>query len=193
MNNMHLLCPRRVIADNRKVNFMSQFKYSVCSVSGMFAIILMLLVGFSNSTRAEKAPKSIAVIDSVLAGGAQLHGKVVYVDFWASWCVPCRKSFPWMASLKDKYDSLGLQIVTVNLDKEHAAATHFLDELKSPLAVVFDSTGSLANLYSLEAMPSSFIYDRSGKLRATNRGFTPKDAAAADSLVRSLLAEGQKK
>jgi thiol-disulfide isomerase/thioredoxin len=151
------------------------------------------LLGLSAQIRAESAPKSLDVIESVLGGSAELNNKVVYLDFWASWCVPCRKSFPWLAALTNKYDSLGLQIITVNLDKDHAAATRFLNELKSPLRVVFDSTGSLAKLFSLEAMPSSFIYDRSGKLRTTNRGFSPKDTLHIESLVRSLLEENPKK
>ena len=163
------------------------------SSSRTLLYVLTLLLGLSAQICAESAPKSLAVIASVLADSTQLNNKVVYLDFWASWCVPCRKSFPWLATLTDKYDSHGLQIITVNLDKDHAAATRFLNELKSPLRVVFDSTGSLAKVFNLEAMPSSFIYDRSGKLRTTNRGFNPNDTLHIESLVRSLLEENQKK
>lgn len=159
----------------------------------MLPIILLLPLCMFATGRAASVPQSIVVIDSILAGSTQLQGSVVYLDFWASWCVPCRQSFPWMAALRQKYDSLGLQIVTVNLDNDHAAATKFLSELKSPLKVVYDSTGSLAKVYNLEAMPTSFVYDRTGKLRATNRGFTAKESTAAESLIKTLLEEGRKK
>lgn len=181
------------ITSKREYSAINRIRLALRDGLRVMPIILLLPLCLFATVRAASAPKSVAVIDSVLAGSVQLQGKVVYLDFWASWCVPCRQSFPWMATLKQKYDSLGLQIVTVNLDKDHAAAAKFLDELKSPLKVVYDSTGSLAKSYNLEAMPTSFVYDRMGKLRSINRGFAPKEAAVTDSLIRSLLEEGRKK
>jgi thiol-disulfide isomerase/thioredoxin len=141
------------------------------------------------SVLAKGAPNSTAAIDSVLAKSVPLSGKVVYVDFWASWCVPCRSSFPWMKQLQDKYRDQGLQIVTINVDKQRAPADKFLADLQSPLTVVYDSSGTLAKLYDLEAMPSSFIYGRDGNLRTKHRGFVAKDSVLLDSLIGSLLKE----
>lgn len=134
-------------------------------------------------------PANVAVIDSVLADSTKLKDKVVYVDFWASWCGPCAQSFPYMKVLQSKYQPKGLQIVTINLDKDTQAAQDFLDKMKSPLQVVYDSTGTLAKRYGLDAMPSSFIYGRNGLLRASHQGFLPKDTTYLDSLVASLIEE----
>ncbi|MFQ5561664.1 MAG: TlpA disulfide reductase family protein, partial [Nitrospinota bacterium] len=72
----------------------------------------------------------------------EYNGRIVYVDFWASWCVPCRKSFPWLSEMQKKYKSKGLEVVTVNLDKEKAFATKFLDEFpENNLKVVYDPDG----------------------------------------------------
>ena len=84
-----------------------------------------------------------------------LQGKVVYVDFWASWCVPCGKSFPWLQSVQDKYRSRGLVVVAINLDKEREAALEFLQAHPSKLLVAFDPEGTAALAYRVPGMPSS--------------------------------------
>jgi len=165
------------------------------SITGRFAflwascLILILLLFMTPSTRAEDSTPSVAAIDSALAGRAPLDGHVVYVDFWASWCMPCRHSFPWMEQLANRLAHDGLQVVTVNLDKDHNAALKFLKELNSSLTVVYDSTGDLAKRFNVEAMPSSFIFDRSGKLRDTHLGFDPNDTAAIEESLIKLLEE----
>lgn len=129
------------------------------------------------------------MLDSVAADSVITAGHVVYVDFWASWCLPCRKSFPWMKDMLERYRKQGLQVVTVNLDHDPKAARKFLADMQSPLPVVFDSKGSLAKLYHLEVMPTSFIYGRDGKLRERHQGFQPDNTWEVESLIRSLLAE----
>ena len=145
------------------------------------------------TAQADKVPQTTSVIGAALGDSILGKNKVIYVDFWASWCVPCRKSFPWMKELMDKYGSQGLQVITVNLDKDHAAAKQFLAEVNSSLKVIYDSTGTLAKQYDLQAMPSTYIYGRDGKLRTKHLGFLPKETAELDSLVRTYLAENQQK
>jgi len=162
------------------------------------AVVLSLLcLAFVTPTAASgveaAAPKSIAAMDSVVNDSIPLAGNVVYVDFWASWCVPCRESFPWMRKIEEKYRSRGFRIVTVNVDKDPAAGRKFLEQMKSPLPVVFDSKGVLARQYALEVMPSSFIYGRDGTLRSRHEGFYRKDCASIESMINTLLEEKQKK
>jgi thiol-disulfide isomerase/thioredoxin len=126
-----------------------------------------------------------AVADSSLA----LRGNVVYVDFWASWCGPCRQSFPWMRAMLDRYEARGLRVVKVNLDKKPPAARKFMRELNTSLPVVFDSTGAFAKLYQLEAMPTSFLYGRDGKLRQRTEGFHEDHAIEIESTIEALLDE----
>jgi cytochrome c biogenesis protein CcmG, thiol:disulfide interchange protein DsbE len=155
--------------------------------------IFLLFISTFSFAATNDVPKSIKLIASALTDSTQLNNKVVYVDFWASWCTPCRQSFPWMKELQENYRSKGLQVVAVNLDKNHKAAQAFLGETKAPFAVIFDSTGSIAKSYHLQAMPMSFLYGRDGNLRTSHEGFLPKDTLELNILIRKLLTESVSK
>lgn len=118
-----------------------------------------------------------------------LRGHVVYLDFWASWCAPCRQSFPWMETMKNAYEAQGLQIIAVNLDTDRADADKFLGQLHPTFDVRFDPRGELAELYKVHGMPSSVLIDRHGLTRFTHVGFRPVDGASYESQMRLLLAE----
>lgn len=150
---------------------------------------LALLGSVSASAGVDEAPSSIAVLDSLTGGSTVLEGGVVYVDFWASWCVPCRRSFPWMKDLVGKYGEKGLQIVTINLDQDANAARKFLEDTGASLPVVFDPSGKLAKLYDLQVMPTSFVYARDGTLRLRKEGFDPKEVESTERLIQKLLEE----
>ena len=120
---------------------------------------------------------------------SEFRGRVVYLDFWASWCGPCRQSFPWMENLKNTYGAQGLEIVTVNLDRERADADKFLKQFHPTFDVRFDPEGDLAEYYKLHGMPSSMLIDRHGVTRFTHVGFRPIDGPIYESQVRELLSE----
>jgi len=119
----------------------------------------------------------------------EFHGRVVYLDFWASWCAPCKQSFPWMQTMKNIYEEHGLTIVTVNLDADRADADRFLAQLKPTFDVRFDPKGGLAESYKVKGMPSSILIDRHGVPRFTHVGFRPVDAALYEAQIRELLEE----
>jgi cytochrome c biogenesis protein CcmG/thiol:disulfide interchange protein DsbE len=118
-----------------------------------------------------------------------LRGRVVYLDFWASWCGPCKQSFPWMQTMKETYERQGLTVVAVNLDMDRADANKFLEQFKPTFDVRFDPTGELAESYKVEGMPSSVLIDRHGVTRFTHVGFRPIDGAVYEAQLRALLAE----
>lgn len=117
------------------------------------------------------------------------HGRVVYLDFWASWCVPCRLSFPWMQSMQDAHAADGLTVIAVNVDRERAAADRFLQQFHPQFDVRFDPEGSLAERYDVRGMPASMVIDRHGVVRFTHIGFRPIDGAVYEQQLRDLLAE----
>jgi len=119
----------------------------------------------------------------------ELRGQVVYLDFWASWCVPCRKSFPWMNAMHQRYGKAGLKIVAINLDKEVNLAKQFLTEYPANFTVAYDPEGLSAEKFKVQAMPSSYLIDRQGKLHSTHLGFKEKDTAAMEAEIKSLLAK----
>jgi len=121
-------------------------------------------------------------------GLAPIEGKVIWVDFWASWCVPCRRSFPWLNAMHRKYGEQGLQIIAVNLDKERALADGFLAEVPAEFALRFDSAGNLAKEFAVQAMPSSYLLAADGKLLANHFGFRTADAPEYERAIQEALA-----
>ena len=119
----------------------------------------------------------------------QLQGSVVYLDFWASWCTPCRKSFPWMNKIQSKYKDKGLVVVAVNLDKSKSKADDFLKEFDRNFIVAFDPEGKTAESYKVMGMPSSYLIDRKGQLHLSHIGFRESDTEKLESKIRELLKQ----
>jgi thiol-disulfide isomerase/thioredoxin len=118
-----------------------------------------------------------------------VEGRVIWVDFWASWCVPCRRSFPWLNAMQRKYRAAGLQIIGVNLDKDRALADDFLADVPAEFAVRFDPAGALAKQFGVQSMPSSFLIDVDGNVLASHSGFRTADTADYERTIETALAE----
>ena len=127
-------------------------KYSIASLVRHSGLTFLLVLLVSNTT---------AATDLDLR---EFHGKVVVLDFWASWCVPCRRSFPWMNNMQEKYGDEGLVIIGVNLDAVDADAQAFLKDTPADFRIINDPQGMLARKHDVVAMPTSYIFDRNGKL-----------------------------
>lgn len=118
---------------------------------------------------------------------AQYKNKVVYLDFWASWCGPCRKSFPWLNEIQTKYKEQGLVVIGVNLDTELDQAKRFLKDVPANFKVFSDPDGKLAEKYNLVGMPSSFVIDGKGKVRHRHVGFKKSNTDEYEKSIESLL------
>jgi thiol-disulfide isomerase/thioredoxin len=118
---------------------------------------------------------------------AKLQGKVVYVDFWASWCGPCRQSFPWMNEMQAKYGAKGLQIVGVNVDAKSDDARQFLTATPARFAIAFDPQGATPRNYGIKGMPSSVLIGPDGKVLLEHSGFREADRAELESKIQSAL------
>lgn len=114
-------------------------------------------------------------------------GKLVYVDFWASWCAPCLQSFPFMNSLQQKYQAAGLQIIAINLDKQMDDAQIFLNKNPAQFLILFDPAGQTPRQYGVKGMPSSYLIDRKGKLIFTHRGFKVADQEILEAKIKTAL------
>lgn len=119
----------------------------------------------------------------------QYRGKVLLLDFWASWCVPSRRSFPWMNEMQEKYEGQGLVIVGVNVDAEPEEAQAFLDEFPVNFQTIEDGNGELAKEFDVIAMPSSYVIDRNGEIVTRHVGFKVKRQEDYESVIQTALAE----
>lgn len=119
----------------------------------------------------------------------QHKGQLVYVDFWASWCQPCRKSFTWMNKMHKLYGNEGLKIIAINLDEDRDKAEQFLKKIPASFDVAFDPEGETAEAYRVQAMPSSYLVDKDGQLVYVNKGFRGNDKEQLEARIRQYIKQ----
>ena len=117
----------------------------------------------------------------------QFKGKVVFVDFWASWCEPCRRSLPQYEKLHIELAHEDFVILAVNLDEQTADANAFLKEHPVSYTILRDPSGDVPKAFGLVGMPTSYLIDRNGVVSATHTGFKPSDIATLHSEIHALL------
>jgi thiol-disulfide isomerase/thioredoxin len=150
----------------------------------LFASIVgsvLLMTPFVGAAPAASGDDSFVVAD--------YEGQVVLLDFWASWCVPCRHSFPWMQEMQHRYGDDGLVIVAVNLDNQRTDAQRFLGRYPVDFKVIFDARQKLARRYEVEAMPSSFLFGRDGKILERHMGYKVKRQYEYEQQILAALNE----
>jgi thiol-disulfide isomerase/thioredoxin len=128
----------------------------------------------------------------VRATGLDLNayrGKVVYLDFWASWCGPCRESFPWLAGLLRDYATRDLVVIGVNVDKDRTLAERFLGDTPAAFSIIYDPRGEIAAAYKVAGMPTAILIDRTGQVRYQHTGFSVKKRGEYEGHLRTLLSE----
>ena len=155
-------------------------------------VSLIASLEFANAYAVEPGqtapPCSLTTIGSGHAvDPTQLRGYVVYVDFWASWCPPCARAFPFMNALAREFGDRGLRVVGVNVDEDPRDAERFLGTHPAVFTVARDSSGKCPREFGVEAMPSSFLIDQDGVVRHVQLGFRPQDARDIHGRIEQLL------
>ena len=117
-----------------------------------------------------------------------LRGKVVYVDFWASWCGPCRLSFPLLQVLHEEFGPQGFEVLAVNVDEFEPDALQFLEEIPVTYPVVRDASGATPEVYGVLGMPTGYLIDRQGIVRKVHQGFRKSDGEKLRQEIVELLA-----
>ena len=166
-------------------------------LSRTLAVACMALSAAFSATLAEATVKpSSAAPDFTLraASGSNLRlqeqrGQVVMLNFWASWCAPCRQEMPHLNRLHDKYRSAGLQLWGVNIDDNEATARAAADKLGVRFTVLLDAAKQVVRLYDLEGMPATVLIDRDGRVRYVHRGYRDGYEVAYEQQIRELLKE----
>ncbi|OYT91686.1 MAG: thiol:disulfide interchange protein [Burkholderiales bacterium PBB3] len=116
-----------------------------------------------------------------------LRGELVYLDFWASWCGPCKQSFPWMNEMHSRYGKQGLRVWAINVDQKPADAARFLAASPAQFDIGYDAAGASPRLFAVKTMPTSYLIDKSGTVLWKHAGFSPKDTAALEQAIQTAL------
>jgi thiol-disulfide isomerase/thioredoxin len=120
---------------------------------------------------------------------AALKGQVVMINFWATWCGPCRQEMPLLAQLQTKYEPLGFTLLGVNVEPDSAAAVTWLQGMNVNFPILFDTDSAVAGRFGVEGMPSTVFVDRTGQVRYVHRGYKPGDEAKYADMIRRLVKE----
>lgn len=159
-------------------------------LSSLLALSLSFSVSALESAQGSAKPCPLkALKDGREIPWSSLKGKVVYLDFWASWCGPCAQSFPFMAEISKKHKKEGLEVVAISVDENQSEAETFMAQHPSDLQIAHDPDGHCPREYGLETMPTSYLIDRKGQLRHVHRGFARADRDEIARALETLLKE----
>ncbi len=149
--------------------------------------IIFLLISLFNLANAKKAPDFSLQGDDSLIKLSQHSGKVVYLDFWASWCVPCRQSFPFMNEMHNKYSQDGLKVIAINLDTDYEKASQFLKKIPAKFSIAYDPQGKVPELYQVSVVPTFYLINRQGEIVYTHKGFRRVQNKKLETRIRQIL------
>jgi peroxiredoxin len=120
---------------------------------------------------------------------SDLQGQVVMINFWATWCGPCRQEMPLLEQIQAKYEPLGFTVLGVNVEPDSAAAIEWLRNTPVTFPVLFDVRNEVAEEFGVQGMPSTVFVDRDGRVRHVHAGYKPGDEAKYADVIRSLVRE----
>jgi thiol-disulfide isomerase/thioredoxin len=120
---------------------------------------------------------------------AQYKGQVVMLNFWASWCGPCRQEMPLLENIYKKYNKMGFTLIGVNVEPDSKAADDWLKQTPVSFPVIYDKDSQVSKLYDVSGMPSTVIIDRKGNIRVLHRGYKPGDENEYLDSIRTLVRE----
>jgi thiol-disulfide isomerase/thioredoxin len=158
----------------------------LAAIAAALAIALPALAG---SAAGPAPPFSLASRSGGDVSLAQYKGQVVMLNFWASWCGPCRQEMPLLESIYRKYNRMGFVLLGVNVEPDSQAANEWLKQTPVSFPILYDKDSRVSKLYDVAGMPSTAIIDRSGKLRVLHRGYKPGDENEYLDSIRTLIRE----
>ena len=138
------------------------------------------------------APASDFTLASLKDGNLKLseqRGEVIMLNFWASWCGPCREEMPLLSDLHARYEPVGFQVWGVNVDANREDAQAMLNKIPVEFPVLFDAESDVSKLFGVEAMPTSVFIDRDGNVRYVHKGYRSGDEAEYKKIIKELIRE----
>ena len=175
------------------------FRRAAAGIAGLIGSIvtaagLLALPGLVSPSRASDVATPAPAFALERRGGgkvalADLKGQVVLINFWATWCGPCRKEMPLLDQLQKKYAPLGFTLLGVNVEEDGRLFDAFLKDVPVSFPILLDPANGVSKLYNVEAMPSTVIVDRKGNVRYVHQGYQPGDEQKYQDMIRALVRE----
>jgi peroxiredoxin len=160
------------------------------SVIGFVVLVFTFFITTVNSADSRPAPdftlKSSAGTNVRLS---EQRGQVVMLNFWASWCGPCRQEMPLLDGISKKYSKMGFVLYGINVEQDNTDAKKMLKDLGTQFTILFDPESKLSSLYNVDAMPTSIMIDKKGKIRHVDRGYKPGDENVYRTQILELIRE----
>lgn len=135
------------------------------------------------------APFTLPARSGALVSLESLKGQVVLVNFWATWCGPCRKEMPLLEQIQRKYAPLGFTMLGINVEEDTRQMEQFLKDVPVSFPILLDPANGVSKLYDVSAMPSTVIIDRQGRVRYLHQGYQPGDESKYQDMIRQLVRE----
>ncbi|MCM2311180.1 MAG: TlpA family protein disulfide reductase [Steroidobacteraceae bacterium] len=163
-------------------------------LTATLVVLLLAVAGPALAAPAAQAPPPAPDFSLPARNGgavqlSALKGQVVMINFWATWCGPCRQEMPLLEQIHAKYEPLGFALLGVNVEPDTAAATAWLAGMPVSFPILFDTRNAVAEQFGVMGMPSSVFVDREGRVRYVHRGYKSGDEARYADLIRSLVKE----
>lgn len=161
-----------------------------------FLVAVLLLPALAGCTQDPEEPRRAPSFELPVLNGGTLalsdrDGSVLLVNFWASWCSPCRKEMPELDALYRQYRDQGLTVWGISVDPRAEQARAFADDLDVSYPLLLDSDMRVSGDYKVRAMPSTVVVDAAGRIRHTQLGFEPGTMEELEAVIRKLLAEAE--
>lgn len=155
----------------------------------MFSLLLVSNLSMADAIKGKAPNFTLKSVDGSNQKLSEFRGQVVLLNFWASWCGPCRQEMPLLNDLHKKYKKLGFTVMGVNVEEDSRKARKIVKEVGIKFPVLFDTENTVSSLYEVSAMPSTVIIDRSGNMRYLHKGYKPGDMSAYKKWVKKLIRE----
>ena len=155
-------------------------------------IVALSFTSFAAQAKEMNSPAPDFTLKSLSSNNIKLseqRGNVILLNFWASWCGPCRTEMPILDELHNKYKKLGFTVIGVNVEEDTRKAKRYLKDVKVSFPVLFDSSNQVSKLYKVTAMPSTVMIDRNGNMRYLHKGYKPGEESQYKKWVKKLVRE----
>ena len=150
----------------------------------------MLVTSVSASSGSGAAPNfTLTSRNGDVVSLADLKGQVVMINFWATWCGPCRQEMPLLDALYKRYNRMGFTLLGVNVEEDSSGADKWLADTPVTFPILYDTKNQVSKLYNVTAMPSTVLVDRQGNVRFLHRGYKPGDENDYQNAIRELIRE----